>query len=81
MGAKNFNELITAAIVDDRAAKSEALAMGLLATRPLSAARLQQLCALGERMMHASLRRKDAERDVADATSSGFKTVDMLLPQ
>jgi hypothetical protein len=27
------------------------------------------------------LRRKDAERDVADATNSGFKTVDMLLPQ
>lgn len=81
MGAKKLNELLTAAIVDDRIAKSEALAMGLIATRPLSMERLQQLCILGERMIYASLRRADAERDLADATVSRSSFVDVLLPQ
>jgi hypothetical protein len=49
------------AIAEDEAAKKEALLTGLIATKPLSVVRLQQLCALGERMMKAAMRKARAE--------------------
>ncbi|HSV36984.1 MAG TPA: hypothetical protein VLI46_15585 [Ramlibacter sp.] len=73
------NQLI-AATAEDRDAKCEALAMGLIATKPLSVARLAQLCALGERMIQAALRKADAERDLLDTTVHTPRRVDILLP-
>ena len=52
---------------EDEAAKREALEMGLTATKPFTVIRLQQLCALGERMMDAAARKKRAEASLAQA--------------
>jgi len=52
---------LTNATTADQAAKRDALEMGLAATRPLSLLRLQELCALGERMMDAARRKAKAE--------------------
>jgi hypothetical protein len=79
MANRNFNALVYAT-VGDRAAKNEALRMGLMATQPLSPARHAQLCMLGERMMQAALRKRDAERDVCDTTLGGPAPLDILLP-
>jgi hypothetical protein len=49
------------ATAEDEAAKKEAFETGLMATRPLSVVRLQQLCALGERMTKAAGRKARAE--------------------
>jgi hypothetical protein len=53
------------AIAEDEAAKREALHTGLFATRPLSVVRLQQLCALGERMRKTAGRKARAELALA----------------
>jgi hypothetical protein len=45
------------AIAEDRAAKLEALQRGLDATQPLTLVRLSELCALGDRMAHTTVRR------------------------
>jgi hypothetical protein len=49
---------LRAAVAEDRTAKAEALQRGLDATQPLTVARLAELCALGEKMMHTDIRRK-----------------------
>lgn len=74
-----INEHATAT-AEDCAAKREALEMGLVATKPLSAARLAQLCLLGERMRLTALRKRDAERDVDDATVQMARRLDIPLP-
>jgi hypothetical protein len=56
---------LTSAVAEDEAAKREAFEIGLMATRPLSVIRLQQLCALGERMMRAGERKARAELALA----------------
>ena len=71
---------LTAAVNDERAAIKVAMDTGLNATKPLTAARLAQLCLLGERMMHTALRRSDAERDCSDQTIGMSGPVDILLP-
>ena len=53
------------ATAEDEAAKKEALDTGLIATKPLSVKRLQQLCELGERMMKAAIRKSRAELALA----------------
>jgi hypothetical protein len=45
--------------MEDRAARSQAMSRGLQATQPLTAARLRELCELGENMMRTG-RRRDA---------------------
>jgi hypothetical protein len=50
------------ATAEDEAAKKEAIDMWLIATKPLTVKRLQQLCEMGERMMKAAGRRARAER-------------------
>lgn len=52
---------LEAAIAADQAAKAEALQQGLLSPQPLTLLRLSELCALGDRMMHAAKRRAQAE--------------------
>jgi hypothetical protein len=76
----NRNTQLMGAIADERAAIAEALQVGLLATRPHSAARLSQLCQLGERMMQTSLRKVDAERDMGDTTIGGRPAIDYVIP-
>jgi hypothetical protein len=49
------------ATAEDEAAKKEALDAGLIATKPLTVKRLQQLCELGERMMKTAVRKARAE--------------------
>jgi len=44
-----------AAEAEFREASREALDSGLMATQPLTAIRMNQLCALGERMMRAEM--------------------------
>jgi len=51
---------LNAAIAAEWAATAEALQRGLIATKPLTAARLGELCALGEKMMQAKMRTADA---------------------
>lgn len=68
------NRLLTA-IAEDRLAKCDAWEAGMLASQPLTRARLSQLCALGERMMQTALRKADAERDLQDVTISGRRYV------
>ena len=46
--------------IEDRAAKSEAMRRGSSATQPLTAARLRELCELGEMMMRTGKRRAAA---------------------
>jgi hypothetical protein len=53
------------ATAEDEAAKKEALDTGLIATKPLTVKRLQQLCAMGERMMQAAVRKARAELALA----------------
>ena len=53
------------ATAEDEAAKKEALDTGLIATKPLTIKRLQQLCDLGERMMKAAVRKASAELAIA----------------
>jgi hypothetical protein len=76
----NRNTQLMGAIAEDRAATAEALQVGLYATRPHSAARLSQLCELGERMMETSLRVVDARRDVGEATIGGRPAIDYVIP-
>jgi hypothetical protein len=76
----NRNTQLIGAIADDRAATAEALRVGLFATRPHSAARLSQLCELGERMMQTGLRIVDAQRDVGEATIGGRPPIDYVIP-
>jgi hypothetical protein len=45
---------------EDSAARKEALVKGLIATQPLTVIRLGELCALGEKMQHTGIRRKQA---------------------
>ena len=52
-------ELSSAEVADD-VAKEQALQRGLIATLPLTATRLAELCALGEAMMRTGLRRRAA---------------------
>lgn len=64
--------------LEDRAAKQEALHRGMVATKPLSAVRLKELCVLGERMMAAS-------RELAAAEDSFFndfgrRPLDFVIP-
>jgi hypothetical protein len=66
------------AIAEDRLAKHDALEAGMLASQPLTSVRLAELCALGERMMFADLRKADAERDLQDVTISRPRSVDVL---
>jgi hypothetical protein len=71
---------LSRAIAEDRAAKNEALQMGLVATQPLTATRLDQLCALGEKMMHAARRVEEAERMWFIASGGAQDPVDIVLP-
>lgn len=68
--ASKLNELRDAAL-EDQLAKAEALQLGMVATRPLSAQRLGELCALGEQMKAASERLARAERAVRSGMSGG----------
>jgi hypothetical protein len=45
------------AIAEDRAAAAEALQRGLVATKPLSAIRIAELCELGEKMVMTGKRK------------------------
>jgi hypothetical protein len=76
----SFNLALDAATADDLAAKTEAMAAGLKATMPLTAARLAELCRLGERMSEAGLRKSDAERDIQDQTIVMPGPIDLSLP-
>jgi hypothetical protein len=51
---------LNAAIAAEYAIQAEALHRGLVATKPLTAVRLAELCALGEKMIKARIRTKDA---------------------
>lgn len=66
------------AIAADILAREEAMRRGLLATKPLTATRLGELCVLGEKMMHAK-RRKDEALAAASAWMRREK-VDLILP-
>lgn len=68
------------AIAEDHAAKIEALQRGLLATTPLTAIRLGELCALGEEMMHAARRRDEAESALHTASDRPQEPLDIVLP-
>jgi hypothetical protein len=54
----------------DRAAKSEALQRGLMATKPLTVVRLQELCALGEKMVAADRALRRAEDCVINSLAA-----------
>ncbi len=60
---------LKSAIADDRSAKREALQCGLDATQPLTLVRLNELCALGERMRKTLKRRELAGKALASALS------------
>ena len=51
---------LTLAVAADNAAKKEALDKGAIATQPLTLKRLDELCALGEKMQQTGIRRKKA---------------------
>jgi hypothetical protein len=57
--AFRLNDL-NAAIAAEYAVTAEALRRGLIATKPLTAVRLAELCELGEQMMHAKMRTREA---------------------
>lgn len=53
MTTQSTHSEMRAAEADFREASREALQIGAMATQPLTVLRLNQLCALGERMMRA----------------------------
>jgi hypothetical protein len=57
--AFRLNDL-NAAIAAEYAVTAEALRRGLIATKPLTVVRLAELCALGEQMMQAKMRTREA---------------------
>jgi hypothetical protein len=57
--AFRLNDL-NAAIAAEYAVTAEAMRRGLIATKPLTAVRLAELCVLGEQMMKAKMRTTDA---------------------
>jgi len=69
---------LNAAIAAEWAATEEALQKGLIATRPLTADRLIELCALGEKMMQAKIRAADAH--AAARTWIRRERLDIVLP-
>ena len=73
----HLNEL-NSAIAADRAAKLEAMRLGLLATQPLTLTRLGELVELGEKMMAATTR-KDAALAAALAWARRER-IDIVLP-
>jgi hypothetical protein len=70
---------LNAAIAAEWAATTEALQKGLIATRPLTAERLIELCALGEKMMQAKMRTADAH--AAARTWIQRERLDIVLPE
>ncbi|MEP6791376.1 MAG: hypothetical protein ABI907_08385 [Ramlibacter sp.] len=69
---ENFVDLFAElrdAEADDVEARQEALYRGLVATQPLTAVRLQELCALGEKMLHTGLRKTAALARIRQAVS------------
>ena len=70
---------LNAAIAAEYAAKAEALRMGLLATQPLTAIRLGELCALGEKMIDAKMRKEDAH--AAARAWIRRERLDIILPE
>ena len=73
-----YAELKTA-IAEDRAAAAEALHQGLVATKPLTATRLAELCELGEKMVqagHRKLRALARARRFADEALAPDKVKD-----
>jgi hypothetical protein len=46
--------------IEDSAARAEAMHQGLVATQPLTATRLRELCVLGEKMMYTGRRKARA---------------------
>ncbi|MGZ5195751.1 MAG: hypothetical protein ACXWJM_13615 [Ramlibacter sp.] len=69
---------LNAAIAAEYAVTAQALQEGLLATKPLSATRLRELCALGEKMMQAKMRTADAH--AAARTWIRRERLDIILP-
>jgi hypothetical protein len=70
---------LNAAIAAEWEATAEALRKGLIATRPLTAVRLAELCALGEKMMQAKMRTADAH--AAARTWIRRERLDIVLPE
>jgi hypothetical protein len=70
---------LNAAIAAEWEATAEALRKGLIATRPLTAVRLGELCALGEKMMQAKIR--TAEAHAAATTWIRRERLDIVLPE
>lgn len=64
--------------LQDRAAKREALQFGLGATMPLTAIRLGELCALGEKMITAARALTEAEDSVFN--NLGPASLDFVIP-
>jgi hypothetical protein len=65
MNSVSRHTRLNRAALEDRAAKSEALQRGLVATKPLTVVRLGELCALGERMIAADRALRLAGESVA----------------
>jgi hypothetical protein len=74
-----LNEL-NVAIAVEFAAKADALQRGLDATKPLTATRLAELCALGEKMMYAKIAKDDAY-EAAHAWAQKTKLQIVIPPQ
>jgi hypothetical protein len=76
--AFRLNDL-NAAIAAEWAATAEALQRGLIATKPLTAVRIAELCALGEKMMQAKMRTADAH--AAAQMWIRRERLDIVLPE
>ena len=70
---------LNAAIAAEFAITAEAMHRGLIATRPLTAVRLGELCALGERMMLA--KRRTADAHLAALAWVRREQLDIVVPE
>ena len=64
-------ELLSAQAADDEATR-QAMLQGLIATKPLTLARLTELCALGEAMARTALRKQAALAAVISAGTASL---------
>jgi hypothetical protein len=69
---------LNAAIAAEYAIQAEALHRGLVATKPLTAVRLAELCALGEKMMQA--KRRTVQAHMAAHAWIRRERLDVILP-
>jgi hypothetical protein len=70
---------LNAAIAAEWDATAEALHKGLIATKPLTAVRLAELCVLGEKMMKA--KRRTADAHTAARMWIRRERLDIILPE